>query len=133
MQTYLHVAGSTQNSCGSTVFGVTGDHVSHGLQLPLSPPFFNGCDLLTPDASATTVFTGAGGQPAAVRTSDGVYPMTTFLAFPFEGVSDTDPDPNNEAMLVRRIIEWLELDPRIFSDQFEGGSIDRWSSIRTAD
>lgn len=129
LQTSLHVVGATQDSCGNALYGVLEDPVSDALELPLGPPFSNTCDVIAPDGAALTVFTNDLAEPVALRAFDPAGGKVFFGAFAFEGVSEGDPDPNNRATLMQRLLLWFdEAVAEIFSDGFEHGDTSAWST-----
>ncbi len=120
---YLHV-GSYRNDVGtSSATGVSGDPISQSMDLGLSYPLADYSDYITPDATAVSIFTNASGLPCALR-----YPASgfstyrvVFLAFPFEAISPSAIDPDNQSIVMRRIVEWLQTgevdsEPPIISD-----------------
>lgn len=107
LKDYLHLRQVEQGAWLGLAAGVASDPIGHGLLLPLNAPFPDRCDELTPDGWVAASFDAGSSDPVAVRSA-GLDPFrAVFCAFPFEGVSKTDPDPDNQRMLIRRILEWI--------------------------
>jgi hypothetical protein len=105
---YLHLTGATQDGCGSQVNGIASDPISDGMTLPLTPPYDNYCDEVVPDGINTVAsFHNATTNPVAVRTTGLTAYDIFFAAFPLEGVSKSAANPNNQRILVQRLLTWL--------------------------
>ena len=106
---YLHVASWTPDVGGFSVAGVYGDPISHEMSLGLvgGPLPNTGIDSFTTDGSADVMFT-ALSTPRGVRVEENGHKVA-FISFPFENVKVSDPYPNNQKTLARRIIEWFML------------------------
>jgi hypothetical protein len=75
------------------------------LSLTLSPPFPDYADDLTPDTGVVTWLNGPSG-PIGLRYDSGTF-KTVFLSAAFEGISDSDPAPDNQDTVMARILDWL--------------------------
>jgi hypothetical protein len=132
---YLHLAGHDDDESVHSVAGVEDDTVSDGMSLTLSYPFYNFSDHVFPGADAAGLFyqtskgvsspragvqldeySPAGAGASLVDYCAVRYPQSgpsvhrvIFLAFPFEAVPQTGPDPNNSYTLMRRIMKWFGL------------------------
>jgi len=130
---YLHVAGYTGDTHTTQVDGLTGDPISDGMVLPLSYPFSNWADDITPGTGATGLFVSSSYSlkdfardwlfPDAHQAKGGVradscgalrYPAdgpstykVVFCAFPFEAISSSAPAPNNQQTVLAEIIDWF--------------------------
>lgn len=130
---YLHVAGYTGDTHPTRVDGFTGDPISDGLVLPLTYPFSNWADDITPGNGATGVFANSSYSfkdfnreslfPDEDQAKGGVrvdscgalrYPAVgsstykvVFCAFPFEAISSSNPHPNNQKTVLANIIDWF--------------------------
>ncbi len=93
-----------------TMYGYWGDPIGDGLTLPLHfqyPSFYKG-DETYPTASAYPVLYDDIGPFPMIRNVTSSGAKTVFLAEAFEGISQTDPDPNNAKVLLTRTIDWLK-------------------------
>ena len=110
---YLHIAAYTNDTRTIQATGVSGDPISDGMDLPLTYPFTTWADSLDPGTSAAGIFTDnvTGGYPySAVRyaaSGPSTFKMV-FLAFPFEAISSTDPNPDNQKTVMNRVVSWLQ-------------------------
>jgi hypothetical protein len=131
---YLHVADHTDDTHPTEMNGFAGDPISDGMGLLLSFPFSNWADDIVVGAGATCVFEIGGysrevfsrdGSPAQenpVKSDGGKqgacgglrYPdvgsdtyKVVFFAFPFEAISTSDPDPNNQNTVLANIVDWF--------------------------
>jgi hypothetical protein len=105
-QNYLRVAsGWTQDAGCATATGVAADPIGDGLVLPMSYPFPDRADRITAE-SGGVVWLNAPANGAGVRYDSGTF-RTVFMSAAFEGVSDVAADPNNQATLMGRILDWL--------------------------
>jgi uncharacterized repeat protein (TIGR01451 family) len=108
-RTYLGVADYTEDFSSTLVSGVRDNPVGSFLgPYPLSYPYKNFSDALTPTASARIAFVGQEEQPSAL-TNVGSGPdvgglpwRTTFFAFDPDGLSDAA-----NVDLMRRVTGWL--------------------------
>jgi len=105
---YLNIASWTGNTGGTPMVGLTGDPISDGMSLPLgSTPFpSDSSDSMVLTAGSDQVFYCATGIKGLKSDENGH--RVVFLAFPFEGVSTGDPDPNNQNQLVARVLDWFD-------------------------
>ncbi len=97
------------------LIGFSGDPIGNGLVLPLRfdyPSFYKGDDA-TPTSSARTVLVANDGSHAMLRNVTPSGAKTVFLAEAFNGISESDPDPNNTRVVLSRIITWLEPDQTV--------------------
>jgi subtilisin family serine protease len=108
-RTYLGVADYTEDLSSTLVSGVRDNPVGSFLgPYPLSYPYKNFSDALTPTASARVAFVGQEEQPSALtnmgpETGEGGLPWrTTFFAFDPDGLSDAA-----NVNLMRRVAGWL--------------------------
>jgi subtilisin family serine protease len=113
---YLHVLAFVEDVPLSQVAGVSGDPIGDGINLRLDPPQpfeLDFADKLAPDAEGAASLTAgeanSGPSDVAVR-----YPKegpsdfkTVFFAFPFESISTTEADPNNQVAIMERVMTWL--------------------------
>jgi subtilisin family serine protease len=116
---YLHVAAYASDEEVYRAAGVSGDPISDGMDLSLSVPTgfeANYADTLLPDSFAAGIFTATetgfyGGtyQYAATRypANDAGPFKVVFFAFPFEAISTTAADPNNQVSVMANVIDWL--------------------------
>jgi hypothetical protein len=108
---YLHAASWTNNTGATLLAGIPGDPISNGLLLaldgnPISPANTDNMTLSTP---SDTILTGATGVSGLKAEESGH--QLVFLSFPFEDVSTTDPDPDNQDGLISRVIDWFNPPP----------------------
>jgi len=104
-QNYLRVASWTQDAGCATAIGVGGDPIGNGLNLPMSYPFADKADRIVPSAGGV-IWLNAPVNGAGVRYDSGAF-RTVFMSAAFEGVSDSAGDPNNQAAVMERILDWL--------------------------
>lgn len=92
------------------VTGVSGDDIGDGLDLPLDYTIFTLArgDGMVPGPTAGTSLVAAGEVGAAIHNDMPDAGKSFFMAFPFETISEIDPDPNNATFLMGRILDWLE-------------------------
>jgi len=106
---YLHVDSWVADNGGFIMTGVASDPISDGMSLLLLggpfPP--SGSDAVTVSAPAEVIFTSPPGNKGLTVAEDGH--KIVFLSFPFEDVKTADPDPNNQATLLGRILDWFDL------------------------
>jgi hypothetical protein len=108
---YMHVSGWAGASVTSGMDGDSGDPVSDGMSLDLTggpfpasatDQFYNGTPIPgNPGTFASSVFDTTGK-----RVEDGY--KLVFHSFPFECVSTTDADPDNQNTLMARILDWFD-------------------------
>ena len=116
---YLHVVAYGNDEEVYRATGVSGDPISDGMDLSLSVPSgyeANYADTLLPDSLAAGIFSATetgfyGGtyQYAATRypaNEPGPFKVV-FFAFPFEAISTTAADPNNQVYVMANVIDWL--------------------------
>lgn len=108
---YLGVASYELDAGYEHMDGVGGDPIGDGLSLPLEflySSFAKGDDL-TPGPTATVCMTAPDGSNVTVRnTMTNEYESkSVFMAVALNAVSETDPDPNNIATVLERILDWL--------------------------
>jgi hypothetical protein len=129
-ETYLHVGWYDSDEGIVEVAGVDGDPIGDSLLLPLTYPsdFSNFSDDILPDDYAVGVFwntryspssMGKDGPPRSKFLADQEYYgalryegsnfRTVFFAVPFDAISSTAPDPNNQKTVMARVLTWLGL------------------------
>ncbi len=91
------------------LYGVAGDPIGDGLDLPLSIPYpsFKQGDHIIPGGASVSL-TAPGGWNATVRyqmPDDGA--KSVFMASAFNAIDQDDPDPNNTKVVLGRIIDYL--------------------------
>jgi hypothetical protein len=104
---YLHIDSWTADTGGGVVSGFPGDEISDGMTLsllggPFSPA---GTDNMTLDGNADSIFVSTAGISGLKSVGAGHH--VVFLSFPFEAVSQSDPDPDNGSVLIARVIDWF--------------------------
>jgi hypothetical protein len=108
---YLHVSGWAGASFTGTMGGDSGDPISDGMSLDLTggpfstaatDGFYDGTLASGNNGTFTTSFEDTTGK----RVEDGY--KLVFHSFPFECVSTTDADPNNQNTLMSRIFAWFD-------------------------
>jgi hypothetical protein len=104
-QNYLRVASWTPDAGCATATGVAGDPIGGGLNLPMSYPFPDRADRMLPNTGGV-IWLNAPANGAGVRYDSGTF-RTVFMSAAFEGISDVAADPNNQAAVMERILEWL--------------------------
>jgi hypothetical protein len=104
---YLKIASWTDDTGGTVMSGVASDPISDGMSLSVSsgPVPASGIDNMVLGGAANAVFSGAG--TTCLRVEEGGH-RVVFASFPFENVSTTDPDPDNQTTLISRIIAWFD-------------------------
>ena len=105
---YLHAASWTNDTGAALLAGTPGDPISDTMSLALDgTPFSSGnTDNMTLDAPSDSIFTGATGV-SGLKVEEGGHQLV-FLSFPFEDVSTSDPDPDNQDTLISRVISWFD-------------------------
>jgi hypothetical protein len=105
---YLHIDSWVNDNGGFVMTGVASDPISDGMSLPLfGGPFQpGGSDAMVVSSPAEVIFTSPPGDKGIKVEENGH--KVVFLGFPFECVSTTNPDPNNEASLVARVLDWFQ-------------------------
>lgn len=107
---YLGVQSYELDKAYERLYGVAGDPIGNGLDLPLTfqYPSFKKGDHIVPSATGTICMTTPGGWNATVRNQlPGDGGKSVFMASAWEAISQTDPDPNNATVVLGRILEWL--------------------------
>jgi subtilisin family serine protease len=119
-QNYLKVASYRDDviSANHTEAGIAGNLVSFGMSLSLTKPLDYPSlyvDAVTPAAGAQGMFLhGVAGAPSAFSSISyrGDYNAggfgVVFTTFPFESVSATASNPNNQRTLMKRIFDFLD-------------------------
>lgn len=122
LQNYLKIASYVDDAIAGahTESGVPGSQITHGMTLPIAIP--DGYPVLLADAVEPVP--GANGlllhhQPAITPAWSGVsyhgnysaggFGMV-FSSLPFESISSSDPQPNNQTEFLRRIVQFLNAD-----------------------
>jgi hypothetical protein len=110
-QGYLGIASWTVDTGYTSLVGVAGDPIGGGLDLPLSFPYpqFNQGDHVVLN-TAITGLRGNNGSNAMVHNERSGAKIV-FMPACFNAISTSDPDPNNQAGLLGRILTWLEPAP----------------------
>jgi hypothetical protein len=105
---YLHAASWTDNTGAAAVSGIPGDPISDGMALTLTGgPFSSGkTDNMVLNAPSDSVFVGLAGT-SGLKVEESGHQLA-FLSFPFEDVSTSDPDPDNQDTLISRVISWFD-------------------------
>ena len=107
---YLGVASWTLDKGYDHLFGVVGDPIGDGLDLPLSfqyPSFKQGDDAV-PGPTAVTAIRANDGSSATVRNQMGRGAKSVFMPSAFNAISETGADPNNTRVVLGRILDWLK-------------------------
>jgi hypothetical protein len=109
MSDYLKITSWTNDTSGFIVSGVAGDDITDGLTLGLfSGPFAtNYSDSFVLGPGADQIFTSPVGVKG-LKTTEADYKLV-FLSFAFELIDVDDPDPNNQASFVARVIDWFKV------------------------
>ncbi|MFH1312326.1 MAG: FlgD immunoglobulin-like domain containing protein [Candidatus Eisenbacteria bacterium] len=105
---YLHAASWMNNTGAATVSGISGDPISDSMVLPLTAgPFSAGnTDNMTLNSPSDSIFVGATGI-SGLKVEESAHQLV-FLSYPFEDVSTSAPDPDNQATLISRVIGWFD-------------------------
>lgn len=105
----LGVAAWVADTKAATALGVPGDPITSGMIFPLEfpDPRTNRVDTMIPAAGAHVILTSETGNPAAVRVAHPASGTVVFSSIPHNVLSDSDPDPNNSAFLLRETVDWL--------------------------
>ncbi len=108
---YLHITSWTNDTSGFIMNGVTDDMVSDGMALGLlGGPFpVTESDSVTPASGDDVIFTADSVGDKAVKISEDDHKVV-FLAFPFECVKSVYAPPDNNRVLVERIMAWFDFD-----------------------
>lgn len=106
---YLGLTSWTNNTKASSEIGIPGDPISDGLNLPLNwpTPGANRTDTLVPGATAAGILKSDTGYINAVRNQVNTKARVVFSTVPQNVFSTTDPDPNNNAAVMGRIMTWI--------------------------
>jgi hypothetical protein len=108
---YLHVSGWAGASSTGLMDGDSGDPISDGMSLDLTggpfsagptDRFFAGA----PVSGNPGTFASTAADTTGKRVEDGY--KLVFHSFPFECVSTTDADPDNQNTLMARIFDWFD-------------------------
>ncbi len=120
-QQYLGIDSWTLDTAYLTLAGVPGDPIGDGLALPLSFQFpsLNRGDHVVPNTAVTGLI-GDGTSNALVHNAQRSG-KTVFMPACFNAVDVDDPDPNNQRVLLGRIVEWLT--PEAPADAPEGSVV----------
>jgi hypothetical protein len=105
-QTYLGVSSFLQDQQAPSATGVASDPIGDGLNLTLSPPFPDLADEITGTTGGAVSWLDGTSNPIGVRLDTGGH-KTVFMSAAFDGISTVAPDPNNQAIVMQRIIQWL--------------------------
>ncbi len=105
-QTYLGVSSFLQDQQAPSATGVASDPIGDGLNLTLSPPFPDFADEITGTTGGAVSWLDGTSNPIGVRLDTGGH-KTVFMSAAFDGISTVAPDPNNQAIVMQRIIQWL--------------------------
>jgi hypothetical protein len=92
------------------VEGVDGDDIGDGLSLPLDY-LINSLakgDIIEPGPNSIVNMVDPVGDPVCLAHDLAEGGKCVFMAFPFNTISETDPDPNNTVVILQRILDWLE-------------------------
>jgi hypothetical protein len=119
-QNYLRVASWTLDAGCATATGVASDPIGDGLNLPMSYPFPDKADRIVPNTGGV-IWLNAPANGAGVRYDSGTF-RTVFMSAAFEGVSDSAADPNNQAALMERILDWLIPSGAVGVETIAGGA-----------
>jgi hypothetical protein len=105
---YLHIDSWLNDNGGFVMTGVASDPISDGMSLSLFGGAFQpaGSDAPVIHAPAEVIFTAPPGNKG-IKVDEAGHKVV-FLSFPFECVSTGNPDPNNQASLVGRILDWFQ-------------------------
>ncbi|MBD3336870.1 MAG: hypothetical protein GF355_15265 [Candidatus Eisenbacteria bacterium] len=99
----------SHNVSGDFMTGVDGDPVSNGMLLNMEwpSPAYDYADFLTLEPGASVVFTAETGEPVTCRNTSPLSGRVVFTSVLQNGISQTDPDPNNNETVIARIMSWL--------------------------
>jgi len=104
---YLYLSSWEDDVSGFIATGVEGDPIGDGMSLGLMSgtltPYES--DRMIVASGADSCFTSANGVKGVSVNEDGH--ALVFLSFPFESVSSTAGDPNNQATLIERVLGWF--------------------------
>jgi hypothetical protein len=104
---YLRVASFTLDQGANQGTGLVGDVIGDGLVLnPLAPPFTDRADRINPNTGAVAWLRNQLSNPIALRYDQGTY-KTVFMAAAFDGISAIAADPNNQKIVMKRILDWF--------------------------
>lgn len=145
---YLHVSAFIEDVLLERVVGAAGDPIGDGVDTRLDPPppfETDFADLLQagPGAYASMFTAEADGRPSDVAVRypiEGPSPFkTVFFSFPFESISTTAADPNNQAAIMERVLTWLgheapgrpgvTIEPRLGIQTSERGDSDDFTVV----
>ncbi|MFH1502192.1 MAG: FlgD immunoglobulin-like domain containing protein [Candidatus Eisenbacteria bacterium] len=109
IENYLHIDSWSADVGGLSMGGSYGDQISHEMALGLLggpiPPANS--DSFVSDGGGDVTFTSMSTERGIKIEENGH--KVAFISFPFEDVKTTEPDPNNQETLARRIVEWFML------------------------
>jgi hypothetical protein len=105
-QTYLGVSSFAQDVQAPSCTGVASDPIGDGLSLSMSPPFPDFADGITGQASGSVAWLNGTSNPVGLRLDSGVF-KSVFMSAAFDGISTSAQDPNNQATVMERILDWL--------------------------
>jgi len=104
---YLHVPAWSSDAGGFSMAGVAGDEISDGMALgQMGGPISTGyTDKFTPTGG--DVIFNALGTPTGMKADEDDHKVV-FTSFPFENVKTTTAYPNNQKILLSRIVAWFQ-------------------------
>jgi len=106
---YLHISDWADDVGGLVMTGVSGDPISDGMNLSLVSIDFPPSGVDTFATTADYVFEDQGiVGPTGMRQEENGHKVA-FFAYPFETVPTGGADPNNQKILMSRIIEWFDV------------------------
>jgi hypothetical protein len=85
-------------------YGVAGTFTDGMLHAVHTPPFTNRSDSYVPVSGGQVIYTSYHGDPKG-SYFDTATGRSVLLVFPFEAISTSNPDPDNQATLVYRVIQ----------------------------
>jgi hypothetical protein len=104
---YLHLSSWTNDTGGTPATGVPGDAISDGMSLDLSagPLPTGGSDTMVLNAGVDPIFNFTNGVKGIKANENGH--QVVFLSFPFENISTSAGNPNNQNTLIARVMAWF--------------------------
>jgi hypothetical protein len=105
-QTYLGVSAFAQDAQAPSCTGVASDPIGDGLSLTMSYPFPDFADGLTGQVNGSVAWLNGTSNPVGLRLDSGVF-KSVFMSAAWDGVPTSGSDPNNKAIVMQRILEWL--------------------------
>jgi hypothetical protein len=108
---YLHAASWTNNTGAALLAGTPGDPISDTMSLLLdgSPFSQTNTDNMMLNTPSDSIFTGATGI-SGLKVEESGHQLV-FLSYPFEDVSTSASDPDNQDTLISRVISWFDPPP----------------------